>query len=196
MLAAFNTFQTIMQRARAMHGLHGSLSKQLTSAVDLSDMLRSELVLAVSAFDFFIHEVTRLGMLECYSGRRVRTAAFEKFQVPMALLSSRSETALDIEIRTRHGYKSFQSPVKVAEAIRLISEIDLWQAVAAEIGVDHKEIKRQLNLIVDRRNKIAHEADVDPSYPNQLWPIDPKMVEDVFDLIERIAEKILLIVSR
>jgi hypothetical protein len=58
------------------------------------------------------------------------------------------------------------------------------------MGLPAQAAKASLTLIVDRRNKIAHEADLDPSYPGQRWPIDTAMVEDIFDKIEAISRAI------
>jgi len=78
---------------------------------------------------------------------------------------------LEAEIRDRHSFLSFQQPDKIADAVRLFSGINLWQAVGAALGQDESAIKSRLRLTVDRRNKIAHEADLDPSYPGARWPI-------------------------
>jgi hypothetical protein len=58
------------------------------------------------------------------------------------------------------------------------------------LGTTTKEIKTSLLLIVDRRNKIAHEADIDPSFPGQRWPIDSVLVEDTLDKLDAIARAI------
>ena len=68
-------------------------------------------------------------------------------------------------------FSSFQQPDKIADAIRLFSDVKLWQQVALELAIPEQDVKARLKLIVDRRNKIAHEADVDPSFPNMRWPI-------------------------
>ena len=70
---------------------------------------------------------------------------------------------LENEIRETLGYQSFQQPDKIADAIRLISDKKLWQEVANNMNKSAKDIKQPLTLIVDRRNKIAHEADIDPT---------------------------------
>ena len=74
--------------------------------------------------------------------------------------------------------------------MRLFSPIELWNEVGARLQEDPKALKTQLNLIVDRRNKIAHEADVDPSYPGQRWPITPGDTEDALAFVERVGEAI------
>jgi hypothetical protein len=190
MQTALDSFEESMRRVRDMHALHQSLVQTLTSAVDLSDMLRAEIVLAVSAFDFFIHELSRLGMLECHCNIRPKTDAFKKFPIPLDLAVGLTGQVLDAEIRVKHGYLSFQQPAKVADAVRLFSSVELWKDVATIFGVPAKRLKGDLTLLIDRRNKIAHEADLDPSYPGQRWPIDRQQVEYTFDLLERLAQTI------
>ena len=179
-----------MRRVRDLHALHQSLAQMLTTAVDLSDMLRAEIVLAVSAFDFFLHDLTRLGMLECYRNKRPRTDAFRRFQVPMETAEGLTEQVLEAEIRAKHSYLSFQHPDRIADAVRLFSTAELWNSVAVKFGVSAKKIRADLTLVIDRRNKIAHEADLDPSYPGQRWPIDRVQVEYACNLLENIAKVI------
>ena len=69
MQKALDDFEACMRRVRALHALYFSFAARLTAAVDLSDILRPEVVLAVSALDYFIHELTRIGIAE---GPKVR----------------------------------------------------------------------------------------------------------------------------
>jgi hypothetical protein len=52
------------------------------------------------------------------------------------------------------------------------------------------DVKQRLKLIVDRRNKIAHEADMDPTYPKARWPISAPDVEDVVRFLVDVVEAI------
>lgn len=98
---------------------------------------------------------------------------------------------LEYEIREKLGYQSFQKPDKIAEAIRYISDKKLWEEVEYRMEISQREAKETLSNIVDRRNKIAHEADIDPSYGiGNRWPIDESMVGEVVGFIERLAESI------
>jgi hypothetical protein len=98
---------------------------------------------------------------------------------------------LEDEIRERLGYQSFQNPEKIADAIRLISDQKLWDEVAGKIGITAKEVKQQLSAIVDRRNKIAHEADIDPTFNiGSRWNINAVLVNDAVDFIEKVVESI------
>ncbi len=59
---AIDQFRSNIERVKALGTLHDALKKQITVVVDLSDLLRAELVLAVSALDQFVHEVGNRGL--------------------------------------------------------------------------------------------------------------------------------------
>jgi hypothetical protein len=197
MQSAIDLFRLSIARVRDLIAVHNSLKAQASSVLDLSDMLRAALVLAVSALDYYIHEVVRIGMLEIHRGQRPEPPAFSRFQISLG--SARTginagqniDSWLEDEIRQRHSYKSFQQPEAIADAIRLISDKKLWEEVSTNMSRPAKDIKQQLNRIVDRRNKIAHEADIDPSYPiGDRWPIDELLVNEAVDFIEQVVESI------
>lgn len=201
MQSAIDNFRANLNRIRELHLVLGAFRGSLTSAVDLSDILRAEVVLAVSSLDHFIHEITRLGMLECWQGRRSKTDAFNRFTFSVGLVTALTTAPdpvplIDAEIRTRHGYLTFQHPDKIAEAIRLISDVRLWEEVARRLGEQPASVKTSLGLIVDRRNKIAHEADIDPSFPGTRWPIDDQLVVQIVDRLEEVGSQIFEIVAQ
>ncbi len=190
---AIQQFRSNIERVRALGGLYEALSRLTTPAVDSTDILRAQIVLAVSALDHYIHELTRLGMLEVFNGLRAPTIAFGRFQVTLdatmaAMAGSGGSSWLETEIREKHGYLAFQHPDKVADAIRLFSAIELWSQVAIKLSLPIQDVKNRLRLIVERRNKIAHEADLDPSYPGTRWPISSADVGSTVKFIEDICE--------
>jgi len=200
MQAAIEAFTASMRRARSLHGLHDIFSKQVTEVIDLSDILLAVIVLAVSALDHYVHELARLGMLECVAGTRKCTDAFNRFPLPISVIAGLRDTVIaeqtiDAEIRSRHGYLAFQHPDRIADAVRLFSEVKLWDEVGNRLGLASKDIKASLALIIERRNKIAHEADIDPSYPGQRWPIDSEMVESTLSTLEAIDHAIFVVVG-
>lgn len=245
MQSALDQFRISVGRVRDLIALHNSIKAQATGALDVSDMLRAALVLAISALDYYVHEVVTLGMLEIHRGQRpepissanTTQSAFSRFQVSLGGARQDRLTAIDIaswleaelrqsqgydflqqshtisalipiisssildklnhtswlesEIRDRLGYQSFQQADKIADAIRYISDKKLWDEVAIQMNRSAKDIKQQLNSIVDRRNKIAHEADIDPTFNiGSRWNIDELLVGDAVDFIERIVESI------
>ena len=245
MQSALDEFRISINRVRELIGLHNSIQAQATSILDVSDILRSALVLAVSALDYYIHEVVTLGMLEIYRGQRSEPpvsrnssqSAFARFQVSLGsarqdriiatdiaswleseienihgsefvrqphLISSltsaisdsllnrlNSASWLEDEIRERLNYQSFQMPDKIADAIRLISDKKLWDEVSAQMGKESKKIKEDLDTIINRRNQIAHEADIIPRLATgERWPIDESYIEEAVDFIEEVVESI------
>jgi hypothetical protein len=245
MQSALDQFRISIGRVRDLIALHNSVKAQATGALDVSDMLRAALVLAVSALDYYVHEVVTLGMLEIHRGQRsepipsanTTQSAFSRFQVSLGGARQDRLTAIDIaswleadiqqaqgyeflqqsqtistliptisssilnrlnntswlesEIRERLGYQSFQQADKIADAIRYISDKKLWDEVAIQMARSAKDVKQQLNSIVDRRNKIAHEADIDPTFNiGSRWNIDEVLVGDAVDFIEILVESI------
>ncbi len=195
MLSAIEHFRDNIARVRGLGGIHQALTSMITSAVDTSDILRAQYVLAVSALDHYVHEVTRLGMLETFDGKRPPSAAYLRFRLPISCLAtgqSVSRSDVESEIRSQHSYVAFQKPDRIADGIRLISEVKLWDSVSERMNTPPEMIKQRLLLIVDRRNKIAHEADLDPTYPKARWPISDADVAGVIDFLVEVVETIHL----
>ena len=112
MQEAIDQFVANLGRVRNLGALVDALESQTTDVLDLSDILRAELVLSVSALDHYVHEIVRIGMLEAYRGARHKTQQFLNFTVSLeSALSSvsggkhgltmRSELATDIEVSKR-----------------------------------------------------------------------------------------------
>ncbi len=200
MLSPIEQFRENLTRVRNLGGLHTALDNATTTAVDSTDILRSQIAMIVSALDLYIHEITRIGMLEVYNGERPQTDAFLRFRVTLGstmqgISNPRVSEWLDIEIRERHGHLSFQDPDNIADAVRRFSSCELWRSVAAQLNLDMQDVKNQLRAIVDRRNKIVHEADLNPSYPGTTtrWSISPADVTSTLDFIEKICEAIEIV---
>jgi len=245
MQSALDQFRISIGRVRDLVALHNSVKAQATGALDVSDMLRAALVLAISAVDYYVHEVVILGMLEIHRGNRseptpspnTTRSAFSRFQVSLGGARQDRLTTIDIaswleaeiqqtqgyeflqqsytvsnliptissrildklnntswlesEIRERLGRQSFQKADDIADAIRYISNKKLWDEVALQMTKSAKDIKQQLNSIVDRRNKIAHEADIDPTFNiGSRWNINELLVGDAVDFIEILVDSI------
>lgn len=200
MQPALDQFAENIKRVRNLGAVHTAVDQQTTSVVDISDMLRAQIVLIVSALDTYVHEIVRLGMTATLQGNRNASPAYLKFEIEIADAMSWLRTPahsawLDDAIRRKHSIRSFQNPDNVADALRLIFPDPLWPAVGNVVGQTPEAIRLTLKTIVDRRNKIAHEADLDPTYPFQRWPISPVLVEDAVDFIDKIVHGIHVVVT-
>jgi hypothetical protein len=194
-MTPIDQFRANMSRVRHLGSLFVTIKGLTMAAVDLTDILRAELVMAVSALDHLVHELARVGMLDVYHGRRSETDAYRRFRVSMGaaalgLAAPSVSDWFDAAIRDSHGWLSFQRPEKIADAVRLFSTVVLWDAAAARLGLSAADMKTRLQAIVDRRNKIAHEADLDPTLPGATWPIDEVLVNEAVDFIEQVGEAI------
>ena len=141
-------------------------------------------------------------MLATFERRRPTSAAYLRFRVSnetlerirVAATPSDASSAFDLEVRTQLGIASFQDPEKIAEAVRFISDAELWNEIALALGAtqatkttDAKALKKDLSLMVQRRNKIVHEGDLQPSPPRLPWPISQADVAAVKSHVETIV---------
>ncbi|MEH2085839.1 HEPN domain-containing protein [Nostoc sp.] len=164
--SAFSRFQVSL----------GSAREDRRIAIDIASWIESDIQQVYGA-NFLQQSHTISGLIPAISN---------------SILNRLNNTSwLEDEIRKGLSYKSFQQPEKIADAIRQISDKQLWNEVARKMSKPPEDIKQQLTLIVDRRNKIAHEADIDPTLNiGNRWYIDESMVGDTVDFIEQLVESI------
>lgn len=194
-------FDAVWARCDQLTALHAYIAPRITAALDASEILRAEWVARVGALDLYIHELVAQEMLSTFEGKRSPSAGYQRFQVSNELASkirmatpATASAAFDLEIRERLSLQTFQAPDKVADAVRLFSDIELWNSVAMQLGAtaatvskDAKALRKKLSLIVNRRNKIAHEGDLQPSPPREPWPIAAADVKVVADTVRSIV---------
>jgi hypothetical protein len=161
------------------------------------EILRAEIVLSVSALDCFIHDLIKYGMVEAYQGHRSFGKQFETYQIPVKFLRliENSEQLddklgyLENAIMENNSKDSYQSPKSIEYALQLINITSVWKSLANPMNDKAEDIKNELALIVDRRNKIAHEADYDVLTGSKS-PIDRQNINDVIQFIENFCESI------
>ncbi|ANO13116.1 Uncharacterised protein [Mycobacteroides abscessus subsp. massiliense] len=195
-------FERSLTRARDMMGLASSLANTTSGVMDVSDVHRAAFVQGVSAFDTFVHEEIRARILDIFASGSPMPKALQKFRVSLASVQIAVGGSglgwLETEIREQHALLSFQKPDKVADAVRLISDVQLWKALAGHLGqgslggeTGDLILKRRLTLIADRRNTIVHQSDLDPTPPGDvLYPMARATVEDALLFLDQIARGI------
>lgn len=198
-------FEKNLAYAQDLSATAASIAGVVTPAMDLSDLYRAAYMQGVSAFDYFIHEEVRVRMLDLHvRPQSTWPRGFSRFKVPLSSVrrdgSNLQDTAVlfEAEIRNQHGHLSFQHPDKVADACRLVSDVDLWVAVAAAIGTTKQgrlspaqAAKKDWGLIIDRRNLIVHEADLDPTPPRtRRYAIDKTTTDTALAKIGVVARAI------
>jgi len=193
-------FEQNIIRVKNLGLIYQSINAQSRQIYDLSDILRSQYVMLVSALDLFVHEIVRLGMIEIYNHKRRTTKRFKDFILSLpdnilfekAIMEEKNHLWLHYQIRQRNGFKSFQESDKIKEALYLILEEDIWVEVRQDLG---SEITTELNLIIKRRNQISHEADIEP-INQELREVREEDIVYSIVLIESIVNKIFKICNR
>lgn len=205
MMTPFDYFADVWQRCAELETLHTYLAGKVTSAMSLDELLRAEWVARVSALDLYVHEVIAQNMISIFEGTRTSCPGFSKFQcssdtllrIRKAATPSDATSAFDLEVRSKLSRVTFQLPEDIADGIRLVSGSELWNEIALAKGANAatksalaKNLKKELSIIVERRNKIAHEGDLQPSIPRTAWPITRADVSHVATYIEDLVRTI------
>jgi hypothetical protein len=162
---------------------------------DASQLLRSEYALIISSFDKYVHDVVREKMLDNFFNKnieidnrlelsiyKVKSLLDEPNQINRELL-------FDSYIREKTTKLSFQSPQSIDKALSFIGLKKIWSHLEPIMGQSASDIQEQLAIIVNRRNKIVHEADID-SVTNTLTNIDLASVNFCHNFINSLIEAI------
>jgi hypothetical protein len=204
MTNAITQFNSNTKSIDDLIGLYKLINENFPLLNDQSDeILRASIVLIVSAFDTFIHDLIRLGMIECFLGARIKTKKFEKFDVgyinferilKSASLSDQANF-FELDIREKHSKLSFQSSSSIEQAVGLIGLNSIWSSLSAadKLNTVAKDIKDTLDLIIRRRNSIAHEADFNYSIGSKN-PISLTIVNHAFTFIKSLSINIMKLI--
>jgi hypothetical protein len=137
----------------------------------LDELLRAATVSIVAAFDRYCHELIAAKIVaEVARGFDAASHPLKQFRVPIfearkAILHAKRPGSRPMNL-IRESAKSvlreetFQKPDAVAKGLRMVGVSDLWPGCAAHMGCHAEEIIRELKRIVDRRNRIVHEGDI------------------------------------
>ena len=200
MTNSIDLFKVNIIHVRNLGGLYASLSYQNSSILDLSDLLRAQLVMGVSALDSFIHSLIEDGMIEIYQKKRMPTNGYDKFiksfeNISPILINSYGVSWFKEEIKKKYGHISFQGSCKISQHVKLISNKQLWLESEQILNISSRNIKNELDLIVDRRNKIVHDADMIPTSFDERWPIDYDLVNGSICFIEKLCSCIFKVIK-
>lgn len=197
---ARETFEHAIQRARQMVSLFDALSAIRAEDPANDDALRAAYIQAVSSFDFFMHEIARIETHHRFCNR----IPTRNLLLPMEVTAIENEeerlTAAGEAFRSQNAHKSFVDPGNVAQLLSCFCA-DPWDKIAERFNDGKVEgdqitsagLKAQIKEIWKRRNKIAHEADINPAMAGIfLWPIDKAdtlmSIEFIFELGKAIPE--------
>jgi hypothetical protein len=170
MLIAKGIFHKNIRQVNELGALYDHLSKVVEIPEQFDDLLRSQVVNSVSAFDKLMHDLIRIGMVKIFENQRPPTAKYMGETIAIQHLHSMMTSAVpplavrfEQIVRDKLSTLSFQDPTKIADGLSYIwNEKQKWQQIALGLGMSDDAAKTKLRLIITRRNAIVHEADLDP----------------------------------
>lgn len=192
-----------MDRVDQLGALYINLVNQINLPHDqVEDLLRMQVVYAISCMDRLVHDLVLIGMVQIFQGQRNSTSAYENFQMPLGLMSSMNsdsvtppETILSNHIIIKHKYQSFQEPGNIKGALNLIwEEPHKWQKIAAAMSMNENDVRVTLTNVVTRRNQIVHEADVD-LFSESLQPFAHENARYMVDFIRKLGKAVFDLVQ-
>lgn len=141
--------------------------KSQVKAFDITELLRAEFVLIVSALDFYIHGIVREGLMEQLHNTgscNANTLCIPFSTVKVLLHIDSEEERIQIlgeQIKSITSKDSYQAPHAIEKALGMIDVKKIWTLISKSSDKSAEDIRNTLSIIVNRRNKIAHEADID-----------------------------------
>lgn len=198
MLNSKSGFQDRLSEARNLNGLFEYLTQTVSAPFPFDDLLRAQIVYAMSAFDKLIHDLIRIGMLETFVGRRVATAKYKAESISLEIHAAISaatlppkEVVFEAEVIRKLGFLSFIDPTKLAEGLSLIwNEPQKWEKIGGVIGMTGDDARKRLKLSSVRRNAIVHEADMD-LVTGLKRPISSAEGNDITNFVEKCGNAIV-----
>lgn len=197
MLNAKGVFHKNIQQVNELGALYSHLSDLVNIPEQFDDLLRSQIVNAVSAFDKLMHDLIRIGMVQIFENSRPPTGKYmgETIAIqhlPLLTASAVPPPAVRFEqiVREKLSTLSFQDPTKIADGLSYIwNEKQKWQQIAVGLGMSDNDARVKLKLIVTRRNAIVHEADLDP-VSSKKQSITRQEAADISDYLLALGNRI------
>lgn len=204
MTSAYTQFKINIDGLHNLTIIHDAFEAKV-SPLDISDILRAQIVLAVSALDCYIHDLCLEAMTYIFKNKNFSdNNSFKNFPISMETLRLMATTSsiadrdlyLSKEIKKHNSYKSFQDPGKISEALGYLGVKALWVKIGAELNLQSTDLQNELTLIVQRRNQIAHESDINPELGiGEKFFIDSTIVSKTIEFIKKVVVSIEKIID-
>lgn len=175
----YNEFKRTIAQIRQTNDVYNYLKNVVKlNDAGIDNILRSQIVNVISALDRYLHEKVRKGICDMFLGNRAITDKFKSFSVSsdtvLRIWGDSSLTIIDREILINEVViqslktLSFQKAIKIKDALSYLwDEPHKMVIIAKEMEVpgitdNDKQhyLTQKLDLLVERRNQIAHESDI------------------------------------
>lgn len=164
-----------------------------------SDLLRACIVFAVSAFDRFMHDFVIERFMSLLATSAIIPDRAKNIKIGFNILcilhnntSPNAYAEVEKALREHLSWQSFQHPDKVSSILSALFNGEIWSKLSLNMAMSERDAKTTLELIVDRRDKIAHEADIrNESLASgsgiEKYPIDVITVQEALSFINNLV---------
>ncbi|MGW4792400.1 hypothetical protein ACWEPC_08320 [Nonomuraea sp. NPDC004297] len=183
---------------RALEGIRGFSAANYgdLAAAEPADLYRAAWSQAVAALDHWMHQalIERVARLTNDTGND-RPAALKRLAIPFEVAERMHEEAIENVLREylreELGRTSYQKSQRITEGLRLVttdSPSAIWNAIGGRLGMQASAVKERQDAIIRRRNRIAHNADLDQT--GHRTPMSAAEAEAAVDWINDFAEAV------
>ncbi len=167
--------------------------------IEGENIWRAQIIFLASAFDFYMHELTKYGLCQIYEENWERTDKYNNIQVNMKVIEMALKSGEDIDwfleyINGHYRKLTMVSYDSVKDQLNLlgINPASVADRVFYQRGGTEKtgvKLKRRLEELYLRRNVIAHQTDRahTDAQPNS---ITKGIVQDFISDVEKIVSAI------
>lgn len=200
MATQLDIFNTNIGYTEALHTSYLYFRNNNVGALDISELLRAEWVLVVGAMDCYIHDVVckKMHSLITDSDNSVELLpkGLSTYNMPLLSLKELYDAETQVEKdallmkylrQTLHEY-SFESVQSIEYAMSYIGVKKIWSRLADRLNSDVESVKKELGIIVRRRNVIAHQSDIVDFTKLEKQEIQPEDVENAKGFIVKFVQ--------
>ena len=160
-------------------------------------ILRSQIVLVESAYDYYLHELLRLGIVKIFTGEwKEKGEKYQKLELPLSFFEQAMKDNdkcdwLKEWITEKYSYLTLMdySQLKNVCGLLCINVKDVAELAFYSVGSQEKSeyaLERHIRETYSRRNKIAHQADRDMGTAKHQ-SISPSYVKCMIDIIRKVV---------
>ncbi len=183
-------FHASLDRGRQLVGLQEFLANNYTTALNSDDCLRAAVVQTISSFDHLMHGL----FCAAVSKRLLESRDISGLEIPFSFLHLPDvDRASSIEsfVKKSISHKTYVHPDNMVEALKHFGQHP-WNYLSASLSLDVPYIKLKQRQLYRWRNRIAHEADINPANAGvDLFTIDKIDVLDAITFFSNLGDAII-----
>jgi hypothetical protein len=163
--------------------------------VDASDVYRASLVQGVAALDHYVHGVILDRSVDILLSRLPSPTTASKIGLPVSAVQEILDATTDAEreqrarihLVQRIGRETYQRSSAIGDGLASVGISQVW---ANGFSGSPRPHLLALDLVVGRRNRIAHECDADPALPGSVVALTASDALDSLAVVESCAQVI------